>query len=64
VDVVPGDRRSACGGRMDAVGLLWSKKGWQIQHRCRLCGVEKVNRIAEDTEQPDEIEALIRVMLK
>ena len=62
VDEKPGDRRSACGGVMDAVALRPSKKGLQIVHRCRKCGIEKVNRIAEDTDQPDDIEALIRLV--
>jgi hypothetical protein len=48
---------------MDAVGLRWSKKGWQIVHRCRRCGIQKLNRVAEDTEQPDDVEALIRLMV-
>jgi hypothetical protein len=47
---------------MDAIALQGSKKGWQIVHRCRRCGIEKVNRVAEDTDQPDDIEALIRLM--
>jgi hypothetical protein len=62
VDVLPGDRASKCGGVMDAIGVRKSKKGWQIIHRCRACGVDSANRIAEDTEQPDDLERIIRLM--
>lgn len=55
---LPGDRSSDCGGIMDAVDVVRSKKGWQIVHRCRLCGVAKSNRIAEGTDQPDDIDWL------
>ena len=62
VDVVPGDRRSGCGGLMEPVGLRRSKKGFQVIHRCLRCRVERLNRIAENTEQPDDIEALVQLM--
>jgi hypothetical protein len=61
VDVLPGDRRSLCRGVMDAFTIRTSKKGWQVAHRCRVCGVERANRIAEDTVQPDEMDVIIRV---
>jgi hypothetical protein len=44
---------------MDAIAVRKSKKGWQVVHRCRACGIEKVNRVAEDTEDPDDSEAII-----
>jgi hypothetical protein len=60
VDEAPGDRAGRCFGLMDAVAMHWSsRKGWQLLHRCRRCGVERLNRVAEDTEQPDGIEALL-----
>lgn len=59
---VPGDRTSTCGGVMDAVGVRRSKKGWQIIHRCGSCGAEKANRAALDTDQPDDLDALLRLM--
>lgn len=62
VDVEPGDRRASCGGVMDAVALRRPRKGPQIVHRCRRCGAQRLNRVAEDTEQPDELDALIRLM--
>ena len=59
VDRKSGDRREECGGLMKPVGIKYkSGKGFQIVHRCLLCGAEKVNKIAGDTNQPDEIEAL------
>jgi hypothetical protein len=48
---------------MDPVAVRRTKKGLQIVHRCRACGIEKVNRVAENTEQPDDIEAIIRLLL-
>ena len=60
VDVVPGDRRSLCEGLMEPVGIRHkSGKGFQIIHRCLDCGTEKVNKVAESTLQPDDIEALL-----
>ncbi len=62
VDERPGDRASDCSGVMDAVDVVRSKKGWQIEHRCRRCGAKKVNRVAEGAEQPDDIDSLARLM--
>lgn len=59
VDVLPGDRAASCGGVMDAVALRRTKKGLQIVHRCRGCGTQRPNRVADDTDQPDDIEALV-----
>ena len=60
VDNVPGDRAGSCFGLMYPTGVHYhSKKGYQIIHRCRKCGVEKVNRTA-----PDDFEALIAFMKK
>ncbi len=62
VDVKPGDRASACGGRMMPIGLRQkSGKGMQIVHQYLLCGRETVNKVAENTAQPDEIDALIEL---
>jgi len=64
VDSKPGDRKSQCGGLMEPVGIVYkSGKGYQIMHRCLVCGAERVNKTAADTEQPDDIEALTRIML-
>lgn len=51
LDVEPGDRRSDCGGIMDAVAV-WVRKGgeWAIIHRCRKCGHLSSNRSAADDD--------------
>jgi len=62
VDVAPGDRMSGCGGLMKPVGLRFkSAKGFQIVHECLRCGETSVNRIAQDTVQPDAIEEIARL---
>ena len=62
MDVVPGDRKQQCGGLMEPVGLRYRPgKGFQIVHRCLQCGEERINKIAEDPVQPDDIEALVRL---
>jgi hypothetical protein len=57
VDEAPGDRSSSCAGVMDAAGIVRTKKGWQIVHRCRTCGEVKRNRTAPD----DDIVLLARL---
>lgn len=62
VDVVPGDRASACHGPMRPVRLEHrSGKGRVIVHRCEWCGCERPNRVAADTRQPDDLDALSRL---
>jgi DNA-directed RNA polymerase subunit RPC12/RpoP len=63
VDNVPGDRSSSCGGLMQPVGFIYhSKKGYQIRHRCVKCGTERINRIAENTLQPDDLDVTLGLM--
>lgn len=65
VDESPGDRMSDCHGLMKPVGSRYcSKKGWQIVHRCQICGVEKANRTAFDTAQPDSQDAISELMTR
>jgi hypothetical protein len=59
---VPGDRESDCRGVMRAVAVIRTKKGWQVVHRCTICGIERVNRAAFDCDQPDDIDLLIDLM--
>lgn len=62
VDDNPGDRASACGGPMRPAGLdQRSGKGWMIMHRCIECGTARPNRVAVDTVQPDDIDAVVRL---
>ncbi len=62
VDDVPGDRASDCYGVMDAVDVVRTKKGWQLVHRCRTCGVARLNLTATDTAQRDDIDRVIGLM--
>lgn len=61
LDETPGDRADECGGLMEPTGLLASKKGLQIVHCCIRCGAVRVNKIAEITDQPDDIEAIVEL---
>jgi RNHCP domain len=64
VDVRPGDRSESCNGMMEAIGLVYhSQKGYQIIHRCLRCRAVKVNKVAEYTVQPDEIEQLVKLII-
>jgi len=58
VDRVPGDRDSDCGGAMEPVALQRGRKRIQIEHCCVACGAKRLNRVAEDTLQPDDIDGL------
>jgi DNA-directed RNA polymerase subunit RPC12/RpoP len=60
VDYLPGDRAANCHGMMEPVRVIHhSKKGWQIVHRCLKCGTERVNRIAKDTDAPDNFDLIL-----
>jgi DNA-directed RNA polymerase subunit RPC12/RpoP len=60
VDMQPGDRKGSCSGLMKPVGLIYkSGKGYQIVHRCLVCGIEKVNKISAGSSQPDDIDVLV-----
>jgi len=62
VDILLGDRRSKCGGSMKPIGIQYkSGKGYQIIHRCLRCGEQSVNRVAENTVQPDNMEQVIKL---
>jgi hypothetical protein len=47
---------------MDAISAAQTKKGWQLIHRCTRCGAQRANRITFDTLQPDDLDAVIRLM--
>ena len=59
VDCMPGDRANPCGGMMEPIEFRRSKKKSQLVFRCGRCGVEKVNRLADNTEQPDNFDVLL-----
>ncbi|MBX3010630.1 MAG: RNHCP domain-containing protein [Caldilineaceae bacterium] len=62
VDRLPGDRRNPCRGLMDPIRLRKGRKGYQLVFCCRRCGVCSVNRIAEQTVQPDNFELILQLM--
>ena len=44
------------------VGIRSSKKGYQTIHRCARCSETRIDRVAENTEQPDDIDAIIELV--
>ena len=61
-DNKPGDRKHSCKGVMIPFSLIYNaRKGWQIVHKCKKCGDTKVNKIAEDCSQPDNLDFLIKL---
>ena len=48
IDIIPGDRKHTCKGRMKPISLEKRKKGLYIQHECLKCGIKKWNKILED----------------
>ena len=62
VDIMPGDRHNTCHGLMEPLKVRSGKKGFQIVFRCKRCGTTNVNRIAEHTQQPDDIDRLVAIM--
>lgn len=63
VDNKPGDRGSSCKGLLKPIGIKnTSKKGMQIVHQCTRCGERKVNKIAVNDFQPDDLDELIKLM--
>lgn len=64
IDNVIGDRLSDCSGEMRPIKIIYhSKKGYQIVHKCLKCGVEKVSKIANDTDMPDDLSLIIDLMI-
>ncbi len=65
VDEQPGDRASTCGGLMEPIDVIYkSGKGYQIKHKCTVCGKEITNIIAENTEQPDDYDKILSIVRK
>lgn len=60
VDDHPGDRASDCGAPMRPAGLTHVPgKGLAVVHRCVRCGVRRNNRLAADSAQPDDLDAVL-----
>jgi len=65
VDDNMGDRESTCLGKMEPIGVEYhSKKGYQIIHKCCKCNVKRLNKIAENTEMPDDFYAILKLYQK
>ena len=63
VDESIGDRKSSCNGLMKPYGIVYhSKKGYQIVHLCCKCNVQRVNKIAENTEMPDDFNKVFSLL--
>jgi hypothetical protein len=57
VDVDPGDRAEPCGGMMEPIALEGTTPHYRIRSRCVRCGLERINRVA-DNDEPDALLAL------
>jgi hypothetical protein len=63
VDFEPGDRQNPCGGLMKPISIRYhTQKGYQIRHKCSICGIEQWNKAAQDTVDPDNLELLLKLM--
>lgn len=60
VDVAPGDRAAACGGLMPVMNVVYEHGTWYLVHQCRLCQLQKRNRVAKADDQA----ALADIMAK
>jgi DNA-directed RNA polymerase subunit RPC12/RpoP len=61
LDILPGDRACACRGLMAPVSIEHnSQKGWQVLHRCKICGHEGKNIVADD-DNTDKIAEIMRL---
>ncbi len=63
VDNEIGDRQNQCRGIMKPIGVKYNtKKGYQIIHKCKKCGFTRVNKVAENTDMPDNLDLIIELM--
>lgn len=62
VDVVPGDRAAGCGGVLVPVGVESGPKGWMLRYVCQRCGIVRRNRVLDDIETPDDLEAIRKLL--
>lgn len=60
VDVIPGDRASACGGLMDPVGAELVAGETVLLYRCRSCGASHRVRAIVDGTEPDDWEQVVK----
>ena len=63
VDNEIGDRQNQCRGIMKPIGIKYNtKKGYQIIHKCISCSFVRVNKIAENTDMPDNFDLIMELM--
>lgn len=63
VDNEIGDRQNQCYGIMKPIGIKFNtKKGYQIIHKCTSCGFVRVNKVAENTDMPDNFNLILELM--
>lgn len=48
VDINPGDRKSECGGLMEAISVEVKRCEYSILHRCKKCGFERKNKMQKN----------------
>ena len=51
VDIMPGDRKSECGGLMVPVGASHDRKGFIIAYTCKKCGIRKRVKAAPEDDK-------------
>lgn len=51
VDINPGDRSCDCGGLMEPVEILQKNGEFMIMHKCKKCGFERKNKLAENDDR-------------
>lgn len=59
-EVIPGDRKSACGGLMEPIGVEINHGQYSLLHRCQKCGKMTKNKTAEN----DNFEKIIEISRK
>ena len=58
IDNEVGDRKSNCGGLMEAIGKIYKPDGEEVLvHKCKNCGLVRKNRVAGD-DSIDKVAAL------
>lgn len=57
MDDVPGDRASTCLGLMAPVSVRVTREGYDVMHRCQICGHEKWNKSSPE----DDVNMLIKI---
>lgn len=57
VDVNPGDRKGECGGMMEPISVSKKNSEYNILHKCKKCGFEKLNK----AQKQDNFDMLIQI---